>query len=110
MKDNQVYICAKEESKEGRTLQQNDFYYWIFSEIEKQTPFSQETIKQYLLWRAFWEKEVYWKIVNNKTKTSKFTKKEAQEFITAILDFCTEHTLHIKYSSREEQSLFNTYN
>lgn len=108
-KEYQVYICCKIESKEGRTTYQNNFFYGLFSCIEKQSPFSAETIKQYILSRVFWKKEVYWELVNNKTQTSKLTKKEAMDLITWIIDFCTEHTIEMKYYSRELQSLQDTY-
>lgn len=109
--EQEVFVFIwKKMTKEMKTRCQEQFYFWIFWEIEKQSPFSMETIKQYLLWRAFGKKEVFGELVNNKTKTSELTKKEAQEFLSAILDFCKEHTLHIKYKSRDEQSLLESYN
>lgn len=107
-KDIIVFISNKM-TKEMKSRFQEQFYYWMFWEIEKQTPFSAETIKQYLLWRVFWKKEVFWELVNNKTKTSEFSKKEAQEFIESILVFMKEHSLSCKYTSRELESLYNSY-
>lgn len=105
-----IVFISKKEKKEMRTLYQNNMFYGIFWEIEKQSPFSSETIKQYLLGRTFWKKEVFWELVNNKTQTSKLTKKEAIEFINSIIQFCEEHTLHIKYTSNDFNSLINSYN
>lgn len=107
-KDIIVFISNKE-TKEMKSRYQEQFYYWMFWEIEKQTPFSADTIKQYLLSRAFWKKEVFWELVNNKTKTSDFTKKEAQEFIEKVIIFIQENTLECKYTSRELESLYNSY-
>lgn len=104
-----IVLISNKETKEMRTLQQNNMYYWIFWEIEKQSPYSSETIKQYLLGRAFGKREVFWELENNQTQTSKLTKSEAREFIDAIIWFCEEHTLHIKYTSRDFESLINTY-
>lgn len=104
-----VFISTKE-TKEMKSRFQEQFYYWMFNEIEKQTDFSADTIKQYLLWRVFWKKEVFWELVNNKTKTSKLTIKEAKEFIESILIFIEEHSLNCKYTSKELESLFNSYN
>lgn len=107
-KDIIVFISNKM-TKEMKSRFQEQFYYWMFWEIEKQTPFSAETIKQYLLWRVFWKKEVFWELINNKTKTSEFSKKEAREFIESILVFMKEHSLNCKYTSRELESLYNSY-
>ena len=104
-----VFIANKE-TKEMKTRSQEQFYYWMFSEIEKQTPFSAWTIKQYLLWRVFGKKEMFWELVNNKTETSSFTRKEAVEFIESVQMFIEENSLHCKYISRDMQSLYLTYN
>lgn len=109
-KEGQIFVCAKYDTKEGRTLYQNNFFYWLFSDIEKQSPFSLETIKQYILWRVFWKKEVYWELVNNRTHTSKLTKKEAIELINWIIAFCEEHTLKMSYYSSDLKSLEESYN
>lgn len=103
-----AYFSTKE-TREIRTLYQNNFWYGIFSEIQKQTDFSAETIKQYLLARVFGKKEVFGELVNIKTKTSELTKKEAQEFLESLLVFIEEHSLSCKYTSRDYQSLLNTY-
>jgi hypothetical protein len=108
-KDWQEYICCKVESKEGRTKYQNSFFYWLFSSIEKQAPFSSEVIKQYILSRVFWKQEVYWELVNIKTQTSKLTKREAMDLINWIIDFCIENWIEMRYTSRELQSLQETY-
>lgn len=84
-------------------------YYGLFWELEKQTPFSSETIKQYLLGRTFGKKEVFWELVNNKTKTSELTRQEAKEYIESIMTFCEENTLHYKYTSRDFSNLLETY-
>lgn len=107
-KDVIVFISNKM-TKEMKSRYQETFYYWMFWEIEKQTPYSAETIKQYLLSRTFWKKEVFWQLVNNKIKTSELTKKEAQEFIESILVFIQENTLNCKYTSRELENLYNSY-
>ena len=104
-----VFIANKE-TKEMKTRFQEQFYYWMLSEIEKQTPFSAWTIKQYLLWRVFGKKEMFWELVNNKTETSSFTRKEAVEFIESVQMFIEENSLHCKYISRDMQSLYLTYN
>ena len=109
-KEEQIFICEKKETKAWRTLWQNNFFYWLFSDIEKQTPFSSEIIKQYILSSVFWKKEVYWELVNNKTETSKLTTKEAADLINWIIIFCEENTIRIKYTSREAQSLYNSFN
>jgi len=109
-KEEQIYICYKKESKSWRTLGQNNFFYWLFSDIEKQSPFSSETIKQYILSRVFWKKEVYWELVNNKTQTSKLTTKEAADLINWIIIFCEENTLRMRYTSAEARSLYNSFN
>ena len=104
------WVCKKKETKAGRTLWQNNFFYWLFWEIEKQTPFSSEIIKQYILSRVFWKKEVLWELINNKTQTSKLDKKEAGDLINWVKEFCQEHTINIKYTSSEFESLINSYN
>ena len=105
----EVYIIDKKESKPWRTRQQNNFFYWLFGSIEKQTPFSSEVIKQYILSRVFWKKEVYWELINNKTHTSELTKKEAWDLINWIMNFCIENSLEMKYTSKELESLYLTY-
>lgn len=107
---NIVVFISNKETKEMKSRYQETFYYWMFWEIEKETPFSTETIKHYLLWRVFWKKEVFWELVNIKTETSKLTKKEAKEFIESILVFIKENTLNCKYKNRELESLFDSYN
>ena len=104
-----IVFISNKMTKEMKSRYQEQFYYWMFWEIENQTPFSADTIKQYLLSRAFWKKEVFWELVNNKTKTSDFTKKEAQEFIEKVIIFIQENTLECKYISREIESLYNSY-
>ena len=110
--DNKEYIViiSEKETKEMKSRYQEQFYYWMFNEIEKQTDFSADTIKQYLLWRVFWKENIFWELVNRKTKTSELSKKEAKEFIESIMIFIEEHSLTCKYQSRELQSLFDTYN
>ena len=64
--DEETIHCyfSKKETKKIRTLSQNNFWYWLFWEIEKQTPFSSEVIKQYILSRVFWKQRVFWDIIN----------------------------------------------
>ena len=102
------FVYSKKETKEIRTLRMNNFWYWLFSDIEKQTPFSLFTIKHYILWRVFGKQECYWELVNNKTETSKLTKKEWWDLISWIQTFCFENWIIMKYISKEEQSLFNS--
>ena len=105
-----IVFISNKETREMKTRFQEQFYYWMFWEIERQTPYSAETIKHYLLWRVFWKKEVFWEIVNNKTKTSEFTKKEAIEFIEKVIIFMEENSLECKYVSKGTQSLYDSYN
>lgn len=103
-----VYIASKF-TKEMKSRYQEQFYYWILNEIAKQTDYSMETIKQYLLGRVFWKKEVFWELVNNKNRTSEFDIKEAREFIESLLIFIKEHSLSCKYQSRDIENLLLTY-
>jgi hypothetical protein len=105
-----IVVISNKITKEIKSRYQECFYYWMFWEIEKQTPYSADTIKHYLLWRVFWKKEIFWEIVNIKTKTSDFSRKEAIEFIESIIMFIEENTLTCKYTSRELESLYNSYN
>lgn len=108
-KEETEWVLEKKNTKKGRTLWQNSFFYWLFNSIEKQSPFSTEVIKQYILWRVFWKKEVYWDLVNNKTQTSKLEKKEADDLINWLIIFCEENWLEIKYTNRDFENLLNTY-
>ena len=110
--DNKEYhlVYSDKETKELKSRYQEQFYYWLFWDIEKQTPFSADTIKQYILWRVFWKELVFWELINRKTKTSKLLKSEAWDLINWIQTFCIENSINMKYTSRDLKSLYLTYN
>ena len=105
-----IILISTRETKEMRTLWQNNFFYWLLTWIAKETQFSSDEIKQYILWEVFWQKEVLGRILNNKTKSSKLSTKEAWSFIRWIQEFCYSNDIKMKYVSREDQTLFLTYN
>ena len=105
-----IILISTRETKEMRTLWQNNFFYWLLTWIAKETQFSSDEIKQYILWEVFWQKEVLGRILNNKTKSSKLSTKEAWSFIRWIQEFCYSNEIKMKYVSREDQALFLTYN
>jgi hypothetical protein len=48
--------------------------------------------------------------MNRKSKTSKLLKEEAIELIENTIIFCTENSLVMKYTSKELENLYLSYN
>ena len=119
MKDNQVYICVKEESKEGRTRQQEKTWYKIFNAIaihesSKWETVNSQEVKMYMLWWCFWTHKLKLSKTEielpNKSQTSKLTKEDWIFFIDALLLYCKVKKVPVKIESAEIQSLYDSYN
>ena len=107
-----VYI-ANSETKEIRTLQQNKTFYKLFTDIWNHLWEKKDDVKEMLLAWVFWTRLVkIWKIekeVNIEKHTSELTKEQWIKFIDTILAFCEREKLPITITSREIESLYNSY-
>lgn len=112
--DDQIYIIHKKESKPWRTLQQNNTFYKLFTDIGNHLWEDKDDVHDMMLWWTFWTREVtIWKIKKEvliEKHTSKLDKEQGTRFIKTILAFCEKYDLPITVTSREIQSLYNTYN
>lgn len=108
-----VYISEKE-TKEIRTLGQNNTFWKIFTEIWNHLWYSKEEIHDIMLWWVFgtYTVELWFikKEMLNKPKTSKLNKEEWIKFIDEMIWFCKKHNIPIEITPREIQSLYESYN
>lgn len=114
MKDNQVYICVKEESKEGRTIQQNATLHKIIEAIRQFKSWSMEDAKKYTLVFTFWYESVeyMWEVilVPQHTSTAKLKKVEAIKYIDFLIEYCKENDIWVVITPREITSLYESFN
>ena len=113
-KDNQVYICVKEESKEWIKHTQRKMLRWLCSEISKHNWESPERVKQiFLIWCFGLDDLTMWKFttqVAKKPTTSELTKKDTIFYIDVMWKFICDHNIACKYTPREVQSLIDSFN
>ena len=113
-KEWQIYICVKEESKEGRTLQQNKTFWKIFKGIGDKLWYSKEVVRTNILTALFWTYEVtmFWSthLIANKSSTATLTKEEWIQVIDWALAYATKIDAWITITSAEVDSLYKSYN
>ena len=114
MKDNQVYICVKEESKEWRTIQQNKVFYRLFNWISSHLWYNTDEVKSFLLAGTFGTHKMKLNTeeieVPNESRTSQLTKEQGIFFIETILAFVKLKDIPIQITPIEVQSLYDSFN
>ena len=116
LKQNEEIIVwiNKKETRETRSLAQNNTFWKLFTEIWNKLWYKKEEIHDFMLWWVFWTYEVkIWPITKqmlNKPKTSELNKEEWIHFIDAILEFCKSNDIGVEITSKEIQSLYDSYN
>jgi hypothetical protein len=107
-----VYIW-KAKSKESRTLAQNRTFYKLFTDIWNHIWYTKEEVKEFMLWWVFWTKTVkHWpftKEINIENHTHLLSKEQWIFFIESILEFCKTNDIPITITSREIESLFDSF-
>jgi len=112
-KEDQVYICAKEESKQWRTIAQNSTLHKIIEAIRQFKYWSMEDAKKYTLVFTFWFEQVEYQwetiLVPKHTSTAKLTKVEWIKYIDFLIDYCKENNIWVQITSREIDSLYESF-
>ena len=112
--ETQVFICIKKESKKGRSINQNNTFYKLFTDIGNHLWETKDDVHDMMLWWIFWTKEVrIWIItreVNIEKHTSKLTKEQWIKFIDTMLAFAKRENMPITVDSAEIKSLYESYN
>ena len=113
-KEDQVFICVKEESKAGRTIQQNRTWYKLFNWISSHLWYNVEEVKSFLLAWTFGTHKMKLNTedieVPNESRTSLLTKEQGIFFIDTILQFVKLKDIPVEITSAEVQSLYESYN
>ena len=113
-KQDQIYICIKEESKEGRTRQQEKTWYKLFNWISTHLWYNVEEVKSFLLAGTFGTHKMKLNTegieVPNESRTSQLTKEQGIFFIETILAFVKMKDIPIQITPREVQSLYDSFN
>jgi len=115
IEEDQELICYiwKKETKEARSVFQNNFFYGLFWEISKHLWYDVQEVKMYLL-SIFWNKKVkLWSKeieIPNISNTSDLTKEQAIFFIDVILKFIQKYKIPCKYTDLDFKNLIETYN
>jgi len=113
-KQDQVYICVKEENKEWRTIAQNRTWYKLFNWISTHLWYNIEEVKSFLLAGTFGTHKMKLNTeeieVPNESRTSKLTKEQWIFFIDTILKFVKLKDIPVEITPREIQSLYDSYN
>jgi len=112
---NKTYICyiAEKETKEMRSLWQNNFFWGLFTEIWKYMWEDKETVRTIFMWIAFWLREYKlnnWKSINipKKAHTADLEKTEAIYLIDLLWKFIEDKNIPCKYTPKEIQSLYDS--
>jgi len=107
-----AYISTKE-TKEIRSLSQNATFYKLFTDIGNHLWEKKDDVHDMLLAWVFGTRTVtIWKIVkevNIEKHTSKLDKEQGIRFIDTILKFVERESMPITITSREIQSLHDSY-
>jgi len=107
------WIIQKKDTKQGRTLAQNRTWYKLFSAISKHLWYSVQEVKMYMLSWCFWTKIL--KMSKEKmeipviSQTSDLTKEQWIFFIDTILAFVKIKNVPVEITSREINSLYDSY-
>lgn len=113
--DYKEYICliSKKETKEMRSISQNNMFHWLFTEISNHIWIDSDEIKQNFLKWLFWVKKsqlwIFTSEVAIEPHTSKLNKIQAIKLIKWIKDFIKKYWIPCKYTSREFRNLLLTY-
>lgn len=111
-KADDVFEIKKKEKKSLRSLAQNNFFYWLFSEIWNHLWESKEDVKKYFMIWCFWIKEIemFWvkQQIPIKNTTKELKKEEAIFLINTLWKFVWTHNIPCKYTPREVESLLNS--
>lgn len=107
-------ICYiwKKETKETRTLYQNNFFWGLFSAIADYMWENKEFVRTIFLWTLFWtrkirfNKEVIYTPIKPTTKD--LDKKDAIYLIESLIKYIEDKNIPCKYSSRNMQSLLES--
>jgi len=109
-----VCLISTKETKEIRTAWQNRTFYKLFTDIWNHLGEHKDDVHDMLLGWVFWTKQVtigrITREVNIEKHTSKLDKEKGKRFIDTILDFCKRENMPITITSRELQSLYESYN
>lgn len=107
-------LISTKYTKEMRTLVQNRMFKWLFSEIWKHLWYRKEDIQKFFMKWLFWVKEIelFWvkQEVENISSTKDLEKEQAIYLIDSLLEFIQKHKINCKYTPREVQSLYDSYN
>jgi hypothetical protein len=107
-------LIGKKETKEMRNKNQNNMFHWLFGEIGKHLWYKTEDVKGFFMKWLFWTKEIelFWQIqeIAIINSTTDLKKEQAILLIDSILQFIQKHNIPCKYSSREIDSLYDSYN
>lgn len=116
LKQNEEIIVwiNKKENRETRSLSQSRTFRLLFTGIWNHLWYSKEEIHDIMLWWVFGTYEVVlWPITKqmlNKPKTSELSKEEWIHFITSIIEFCKKENIPVEITSRDIQSLYDSFN
>jgi hypothetical protein len=114
MKEKQLYICYKKESKAWRTLAQNRTFWKIFKGIWDKLWYKKEVVRTNILTALFWTYEVYmfWErhLIPNKVSTTELSKEEWIQVIDWALEYAKKIDAWIEITSAEVTNLYESYN
>ncbi len=108
------WVCEKTKNKSWRTLSQNKAFQKLFTDIWNHLWEDKDDIHDMMLWWVFGTKEVtigrITKDVLIEKHTANLSMEKWTKLIDTILAFCKKYDLPITITSREIQSLYESYN
>ena len=113
-KEEQEYICEKTTTKAGRSLAQNRTWSKILTAIWQHKYWTLAQAKKITLIYKFWyeTQEYEWETVYipNHASTAALSKVEGIEYLTFLIDYCKDEKVPVQITSREIDSLYNSFN
>ena len=113
-KEETEWIYKKKKTKAGRSLNQNNLFYQLFTDIWNHLWEEKDDVHDMMLWWTFWTHTVkIWRIekeILNEKHTSKLTKEQGIKFIDTMIKFCEKYDIPVTVTSREIKSLYESYN
>jgi len=110
----EFYFFENADTKERRTLAQNNWFYMLLDWISKHLGQPLQEVKIYFLSGCFGTHKL--KLSNtefdipNISHTSELKKEQATFFIDVILQFCKAKNIPVTITPRQVQSLYDSYN
>ena len=110
----EFYFFDNADTKQKRTLAQNNWFYMLLSAISKHLGQPLQEVKIYFLSGCFWTHKL--KLSNtefdipNISHTSELNKEQATFYIDVILQFCKAKDIPVTITPRQVQSLYDSYN